>query len=78
MKILPNDLKRQHDLYKDEYNNKAVEVLNSGWYVLGNEVKQFEEEFASYTESKYCVGCASGMDALQIAFRVLGIKKAMK
>ena len=75
MKILPNDLKRQHDLYKDEYNNKAVEVLNSGWYVLGNEVKQFEEEFASYTESKYCVGCASGMDALQIAFRVLGIKE---
>lgn len=75
MKILPNDLKRQHDIYKDEYNNKAVEVLNSGWYVLGNEVKQFEEEFARYTETKYCVGCASGMDALQIAFRVLGVKE---
>ncbi len=75
MKILPNDLKRQHDIFKDEYNNKAVEVLNSGWYILGNEVKQFEEEFARYTETKYCVGCASGMDALQIAFRVLGIKE---
>ncbi|MBR5754821.1 MAG: DegT/DnrJ/EryC1/StrS family aminotransferase, partial [Erysipelotrichaceae bacterium] len=37
--------------------------------------KQFEEEFAAYTESKYCVGCASGMDALQIAFRVLGVKE---
>ena len=30
MKILPNDLKRQHDLFKDEYNSKAVDVLNSG------------------------------------------------
>lgn len=75
MKILPNDLKRQHDLYKDEYNQKAVDVLNSGWYVLGNEVKSFEEEFARYTDSKYCVGVASGMDALQIAFRVIGIKE---
>lgn len=75
MKILPNDLKRQHDLYKDEYNQKAVDVLNSGWYVLGNEVKSFEEEFARYTESEYCVGVASGMDALQIAFRVIGIKE---
>lgn len=75
LKILPNDLKRQHDLYKDEYNQKAVDVLNSGWYVLGNEVKSFEEEFARYTESKYCVGVASGMDALQIAFRVIRIKE---
>lgn len=71
--ILANDLKRQHDLYAEEYNRKAIEVLNSGWYILGNEVKEFEKEFAEYTESKYCVGVASGLDALQIAFRVLGI-----
>lgn len=75
MKIAANDLKRQHDIYKDEYNAKAVDVLNSGWYILGNEVKEFEKEFAEYTESKYCVGCASGLDALQMAFRVLGIKE---
>lgn len=74
MKILPNNLKRQHDLYKDEFNNKAVEVLNSGWYVLGDEVKCFEEEFANYIGSKYCVGLASGLDALELAFRVIGIK----
>ncbi len=73
MKIAANDLKRQHDLYAEEFNQKAVEVLNSGWYILGNEVKEFEKEFAEYTESKYCVGCASGLDALQIAFRVLGV-----
>ena len=74
MKILPNNLERQHNLYKDEYNAKAVEVLNSGWYVLGSEVKSFEEEFAKYLGNKYCIGLASGLDALQIAFRVLGIK----
>lgn len=75
MKILPNNLKRQHDIYAEEYNNKAVEVLNSGWYVLGNEVKSFEEEFANYTGNKYCASLASGLDALQIAFRVLNIKE---
>ena len=73
MKIAANDLKRQHDIYKDEYNSKAVEVLNIGWYIIGSEVKEFEKEFAEYTQSKYCVGCASGLDALQIAFRVIGI-----
>ena len=75
MKIAANDLKRQHDLYAKEYDDKAVEVLNSGWYVLGNEVKKFEEEFAGYIGSEYCVGCASGLDALQIAFRVIGIRE---
>ena len=75
MKILPNDLKRQHEKYAEEYNAKAIDVLNSGWYVLGNEVKAFEEEFAKYIGNKYCVGLASGLDALQIAFRVLDIKQ---
>lgn len=74
MKILPNNLKRQHDIYAEEYNRKAVEVLNGGWYVLGNEVKSFESEFSSYVGSKYCVGLASGLDALEIAFRLIGIK----
>ena len=75
MKILPNNLERQHSIYKEEYNAKAIEVLNSGWYVLGNEVKSFEDEYAKYIGSKHCIGLASGLDALQIAFRVLGIKE---
>ena len=53
MKILPNNLKRQHELHAEEYNAKAIEVMNSGWYVLGNEVKQFENEFAAYIGNKY-------------------------
>lgn len=75
MKILPNNLKRQHDIYGEEYNNKAVEVLNSGWYVLGKEVESFEKEFANYIGTKYAVGLASGLDALSLAFRILGINK---
>lgn len=73
MKIMPNRLDRGFYMYQKEFEEKAVEVLRSGWYVLGNEVKSFEEEFAEYTGAKYCVGLASGLDALWIAFRVLGI-----
>lgn len=75
MKIMPNRLDRGFYLYQEELEKKAVEVLRSGWYVLGNEVKSFEEEFASYVGSKYCVGLASGLDALCLAFRILGIKQ---
>lgn len=72
-KIMPNRLDRGFYIYQQEFEQKALEVLRSGWYVLGNEVKSFEEEFAQYTGSKYCVGLASGLDALWIAFRILGI-----
>ena len=73
--ILPNDLKRQYSLYSNEYENKALEVLRSGWYILGEEVKSFEEEWARYIGSKYCVGLASGLDALWLSFKILGIKE---
>ena len=73
MKIMPNRMDRGFYRYQEEFEKKALEVLRSGWYVLGNEVKSFEEEFAEYTKAKYCVGLASGLDALWIAFRVLGI-----
>lgn len=73
MKIMPNRLDRGFYQYQEEFEQKALEVLRSGWYVLGNEVKQFEEEFAAYVGSKYCVGLASGLDALWLAFRILGV-----
>lgn len=73
MKIMPNRLDKGFYLYQEEFEKKALEVLRSGWYVLGKEVSSFEEEFAAYTGAKYCVGLASGLDALWIAFRVLGI-----
>jgi len=73
MKIMPNRLDRGFKMYQEEFENKAIEVLRSGWYVLGKEVTGFENEFAAYTGAKHCVGLASGLDALWIAFRVLGI-----
>lgn len=73
MNIMPNRLDRGFFLYQEEFEKKALEVLRSGWYVLGNEVKCFEEEFADFIGAKHCVGLASGLDALWIAFRILGI-----
>lgn len=71
--MISNNLKRQYQLYAKEYEKKAVEVLRSGQYILGNEVKEFEKEFAEYIGAHYCVGLASGLDALWISFRLLGI-----
>ena len=73
MKIMPNVLDRQFFMHQDAYEKKAIEVLRSGWYILGDEVKKFEEEFAEYIGSNYCIGLASGLDALWMAFRILEI-----
>lgn len=73
MKISPNRLDRGFNKYQEEFEQKALDVLRSGRYVLGKEVQGFEQEFADYVGAKYCVGLASGLDALWIAFRVLGI-----
>lgn len=73
MKIMANRLDRGFEQYQEEFEKKAIEVLRSGWYVLGNEVAEFEKEFAQYTGAAHCVGLASGLDALWIAFRVLNI-----
>lgn len=75
MKIMPNVLDRQFFMHQQEYEEKALQVLRNGWYILGNEVKEFEKEFADYIGAKYCVGLANGLDALWIAFKILGIGK---
>lgn len=73
--IPSNRMDRGFYKYQKEFEEKALEVLRSGWYILGKEVQAFEEEFAAYTGTSYCAGVASGLDALWIAFRVLGIGK---
>lgn len=72
-KIQCNRLDRGFQLYQKEYEEKAVEVLRSGWYVLGKELESFETEFAAYTGGKYCLGTGNGLEALQMAVRALGI-----
>ncbi|MCM1500038.1 MAG: DegT/DnrJ/EryC1/StrS family aminotransferase [Clostridium sp.] len=73
MDIQCNRLDRGFELYQKEYEEKAIEVLRSGWYVLGKELESFEQEFAQYLGAKYCVGVASGLDALKIAIHLLDI-----
>lgn len=73
MKVLQNRMDRDYFRYQTEYEEKMLQVMRSGWYILGREVENFEKEFATFTGSKHCVGLASGLDALWLAFKILGI-----
>lgn len=73
MKIDLAVLGRQFELYSEEYEAAALRVLRSGWYVLGPEVRAFEKAFSAYVGRKYCIGVGSGLDALTLSVRALGI-----
>ncbi len=66
-------LKRTYDLYADEYEEASLRALRSGWYILGNELQSFEEQFAEFTGCRFCVGVGNGQEALILALRALGI-----
>ena len=59
----------------EEYKTAFNEVLESGWYILGNKVKEFEKQFAQYCNTKHCVGVANGLDALNLSLRAFGFEK---
>jgi len=63
------NLKLINQIHKDELIEACNRVIDSGWYIGGNELKNFETEFASYCGTKYCAGVANGLDALSITFR---------
>ena len=67
------NLKRQYALYQEEYEEAALRVLRSGWYILGNELSEFENMFASKLGMRHVIGVNSGTDALIFAVRALGI-----
>ena len=56
-------------LHGDEINEAVARVVNGGWYLQGRENEQFEQHYAEFIGSKYCVGCANGLDALIWIFR---------
>ena len=60
--------------YFDEFNRVYQEVLNSGWFILGENVSMFESEFALYNNLKYCVGVASGLDAITLSLLALDLE----
>lgn len=72
--ILYENLNKSNLEFFDEYKNEFSKILDSGWFVLGSNVKKFEEEFSEYCHSGYCVGLASGLDALSIALQNFDFK----
>ena len=67
------DLVAQQDRIKDKVDVNIQKVLAHGQYILGPEVNELEEKLAAYTGAKYCITCANGTDALQIAQMAFGI-----
>lgn len=67
------DMAAQQASIKDELDKRISDVLASGKFILGPEVKELEEKLAAFTGAKYCITCASGTDALQIALMALNI-----
>jgi dTDP-4-amino-4,6-dideoxygalactose transaminase len=67
------DLKAGYIELQSEIDAAIKRVLDSGWYVLGEEVDFFEQEYAAYCEAKHCVGVANGLDALHLALLALGV-----
>jgi len=70
------DLRSINAQYREELIEAATRVIDSGWYILGNEVEQFERDFAQYCQAEYCLGVANGLDALILiirAYKELGV-----
>ncbi len=67
------DLGQAYQELKVDLDRVVQRVMNSGRYVLGEEVRLFESEFAAYCETKHCVGVGNGLEALHLILRALGI-----
>lgn len=63
------DLKKINNQYREELVQAATQVIDSGWYIQGRQVKAFEETFAEYCGVKHCIGVANGLDALILILR---------
>lgn len=61
--------------FEEEYKETFQNLLNSGWYILGQNVNKFEEEYSKFINTKYCVGVASGLDALIISLTAQNFEK---
>lgn len=72
------DLKRINDCHDMELRQAIDEVLQSGWYLKGEATHRFEQHYADFIGTKFCIGCANGLDALTLIFRAykeMGIMK---
>ena len=69
------NLNKLNKPYFEEFNAVFNQVLESGWFILGHNVEEFEKEFAKYNNVQNCVGVASGLDALTISLLTLDLEK---
>lgn len=69
------DLHKINERFRNEIDAKIKQVLDSGWYLLGNQDKEFEKNFAQYCGTKHCIGVANGLDALNLIIRAYGFGK---
>ena len=67
------DMQAPYQELKDELDNAYQRVMESGWYILGEQVTAFEQEFASYCGAQYCVGVGNGLEALHLILRAYDI-----
>lgn len=63
------DLQRINAEYREELIEAATRVIDSGWYIQGEECSAFEREFAAYCGTQFCVGVGNGLDALTLTLR---------
>ncbi len=68
-------LKEVNKPYFEELKQAFANVLESGWYILGKEVKIFEEAFAKYHSAKHCIGVANGLEAMVLALKAFNFEK---
>lgn len=61
--------------FMEEYQEEFKKFLDSGWFILGENIKLFEEEFANFIGAKHCIGVASGLDALILSINALNLPK---
>jgi dTDP-4-amino-4,6-dideoxygalactose transaminase len=69
------NLFKANEKFFEKFKAKSEEVFNSGWFILGKQVENFEVEFASYLGAKHCIGVASGLDALILSLDAMGFEK---
>lgn len=70
-----NDLSARISSYENQINIAVSRVIESGWFVLGPEVKKFEKVFADYLGIEHCISVANGTEAIELALRALGVEK---
>ena len=64
-----NDLHKVNKRFENEFKGQLQNIIDSGWFILGENVEIFEVDFAAYCGTKYCIGVGNGFDALKLIFK---------